>query len=193
MPRALEENNERWTYADYLTWPDDERWELIDGVVYPLSSSPGTLHQRVSGGLVAQFGNYFVGKSTEVFIAPFDVCLVDNPAVPDNEITTVVEPDLMVICDRTILEERCCMGVPDLLVEILTAESAAHDLKTKFGLYQRFMVKEYWIIHPVEQTLLVFSLGEDGLYGNANRYAGDDKVAVSLLGDLVVDLKEVFA
>ena len=193
MPLALKNNCARWSYADYLTWDDGKRWELINGVVYPLSSSPGTLHQRVSGGLGVQFGNYFVGKTTEVFFAPFDVCLIDKPDVPDNEITTVVEPDLIVICDGTMLEERCCMGVPDLLVEILTAESAAHDLKTKFDLYQHHGVKEYWIVHPEEQTVMVFKIGEEGMYGKPERYAGDDTISVPLFGDLVIDLKSVFA
>jgi Uma2 family endonuclease len=193
MHLALNNKSERWSYADYLSWDDGKRWELINGVVYPLSSTPGTLHQRVSGGLLVQFGNYFVGRTSEVFCAPFDVCLIDKPSVPDNEITTVVEPDLIVICDRTMLDERCCMGVPDLLVEILTAESAAHDLKTKFDLYQHHGVREYWIVHPKEQTVMVFKIEEDGMYGKPERYAGDDTVPVPLFGDLVVDLKGVFA
>jgi len=103
-----------------------------------------------------------------------------------------VQPDILVVCDKTKLDDRGCNGAPDLVIEILSPATAIHDLKTKFELYQRFAVKEYWIIHPVDQTLFVYKLDEQGRYGAPDRYAQTDTVPVPLLGELVVDLAKVF-
>lgn len=199
MPRPLKENNERWTYADYLTWPDDERWEIIEGVAYPwngiqaMSSGPGKLHQTVSFEIARQLGNYLKGRNYRAFAAPFDVRFAEASGQSDNYVETVVQPDLLVVCDISKLDEKGCIGAPDLIIEISSVATGKRDLTTKFDLYQRYGVKEYWIIHPAEQTLLVFKLGVDGVYGAADRYAGDDKVPVTLLGELVIDLGSVFA
>lgn len=193
MPLPRTADNQRFTYADYLSWSDDKRWELIDGIAYSMSPAPGTRHQRMSGALFNQIYNHLKGKQCEVFAAPFDVRLSDSPSTSDNYIDTVVQPDISVICDKSKLDERGCNGAPNLIVEILSPATAGHDLKTKYELYQRHGVKEYWIIHPAEKTLLVYQLEEQGRYGAAGRFAGDDKVPVGLLGDLVVDLGEVFA
>lgn len=193
MPRPHKENNECWTYADYLTWPDDERWEIIDGVAYAMSPAPGICHQRVSRSLSLLFGNFLHGKKSELFVAPFDVRLSERTGLTDEKIITVVQPDILVVCDKAKLDERGCNGAPDIAIEITSPKTGKNDLTVKYELYQRHGVKEYWIIHPAEQTLLVFKLREDGLYGAADRYAGDDKVSVSLLGELVIDLVEVFA
>lgn len=192
MPHPDLDPDKRYTYADYYSWDDDKRWELIDGKLYPLSSSPGTRHQRALGGLSCQFGKLKI-SGINLLHAPFDVCFVPGVGSADNEIQTVVQPDLLVVLDKNKFEERCCMGVPDLLVEVLTKESAAHDLKTKYELYQRYGVKEYWIVHPNDQTVLVFKLGEDGMYGRAAIYTASDVVPVPLLGELTIDLNEVFA
>lgn len=199
MPRPLKENNQRWTYADYLTWPDDERWEIIEGVACPwngiqaMSPGPGKLHQIVSFEIARQLGNYLKGKKCRAFAAPFDVRLTETSGQSDNYVETVVQPDLLVVCDISKLDEKGCNGAPDLIIEISSSATGKRDLTIKFDLYQKFGVKEYWIIHPAEQTLLVFKLGADGLYGAADRYAGDDKVPVTLLGELVIDLGDVFA
>lgn len=182
----------RYSYADYLTWPDDERWELIDGVPYAMSPAPGTRHQLLSQRLERQIDNYLINKTCSMFHAPFDVRLSEKQDVADNYIDIVVQPDILVVCDNSKLDERGLNGAPDLIIEILSPASAAHDLKVKYDLYQRFGVHEYWIIHPAEQTLLVYKLGIDGRYGAADRYAVDDQVSVPLLGELVIDLKLVF-
>ena len=199
MPRALKDNNERWTYADYLTWPDDERWEIIDGVAYPwngiqaMSPGPGKLHQIVSFEIARQLGNYLKGKKCRAFAAPFDVRFAEASGQSDNYVETVVQPDLLVVCDTSKLDDKGCNGAPDLIVEISSSATGKRDFITKFDLYQRHGVKEYWIIHPVEQTLLVFKLSEDGQYGAPERYAVDDNVPVALLGELVIDLGDVFS
>jgi len=192
MPLPQQKTDERFSYADYLTWPDDERWELIGGEPLAMSPAPTVRHQRLSRKLAWQFENYLHDKPCELFTAPFDVRLSEQPFASDDYIDTVVQPDMLVICDSSKLDERGCNGSPDLVIEILSPSSAAHDLKIKYDIYQRFGVKEYWIIYPAEHVLQIYKLGDDGCYGAAERYAGDDKVAVAMLGDLIVDLKEVF-
>ena len=189
---AIKNKDQKWTYADYLTWNDGQRWELIEGEAHCMSPAPGVKHQRIAGRLFRPLSVYLQGKLCEVFFSPFDVRLSEQQDSSDNYIETVVQPDLLVVCDKSKLDDRGCNGAPDLVIEILSPSTAAHDFKTKFDLYQRFGVLEYWIIHPAEQTLLVYKRGADGLYGAADRYAGDDQVPVPLLGDLVVDLAEVF-
>lgn len=189
---AIKKSDQTWTYADYLTWDDGQRWELIDGVAYCMSPAPGVKHQRIAGRLFRPLSIHLQGKPCEVFFSPFDVRLSEQQDSSDNYIETVVQPDLLVVCDKAKLDERGCNGAPDLVIEILSPSTAVVDFKTKFNLYQRFGVLEYWIIHPAEQTLLVYKRGADGLYGAADRYAGNDQVPVPLLGDLVIDLAEVF-
>ena len=193
MPHAHKYSNERFTYADYLSWPNDERWELIDGVAYNMCPAPGTQHQRVSRNLERQIDNYLQKKTCQMYHAPFDVKFSERPGLTDDKIDTVVQPDILIVCDKTKLDDRGCNGAPDLIIEITSPSTAKNDLSTKFDLYQRHGVTEYWLVHPAEHTLLVYKLGNDLRYGAADRYAGDDKVPVPLLGDLVIDLAEVFA
>jgi len=133
MPLALKNNNERWTYADYLTWPDDERWEIIDGVAYAMSPSPGKRHQELFGELFRQIANFLKGKSCKVFAAPFDVRLSDISTASDNYAETVVQPDIFVVCDKNKLDERGCKGAPDLIIEISSPSTGKNDLTIKFG------------------------------------------------------------
>ncbi len=193
MNLGLKNSQQLWTYADYLTWDDDQRWELIDGVAYAMSSAPGVNHQRIAGKLYKPFSIYLDGKPYEPFFSPFDVRFSEKPNSSDNYIDTVVQPDILVVCDKTRLDERGCNGAPDLVIEITSPSTAKMDLTLKFDLYQKHGVKEYWIVHPSEKTVMVFKRQESGLYGVPDRYADDGKVAVPLLGDLTVDLQEVFA
>jgi len=193
MPVARKNSERSWTYADYLTWPDDERWEIIDGVAYAMSPAPGRQHQKIFGELFGELRNYLKKKSCEVYAAPFDVRFSERQGLTDEKIETVVQPDILVVCDKSKLDERGCNGAPDLIVEISSPSTGRNDLTLKFDLYQQYGVKEYWIVHPEQQTVMVFKIGDDGMYGKPERYAGDDKVSVPLLGELVIDLAEVFA
>jgi len=184
---------ERYSYADYLTWSDEERWELIDGTAYDMSPAPGVEHQRISMELSRQISLYLKGKPCQVFSAPFDVKFSESSNASDNYCDTVVQPDLLVVCDKTKLDARGCNGAPDLIIEILSPSTAVKDLKIKFSLYERYGVKEYWMVHPAEQTLLIYKRDDSGKYGAAERYAGDDMVSVPMLGELIIDLGEVFA
>ena len=128
LPKFKEE--ERFTYADYLTWDDDQRWELFDGEAFCISPGPNRLHQKRLGELFAQFHSYLVGKPCEVYMAPFDVRLQDHSDASDEETITVVQPDLMIICDPNKLDDRGVKGAPDLVVEIISQSTAKHDIKT---------------------------------------------------------------
>ena len=138
---------EKYTYGDYLTWCDEERWELIDGVPYNMTPAPSRAHQGISVELARQMANYLVGKTCRIYTAPFDVRLPKGEE-KDERIKTVVQPDLLVVCDESKLDDRGCKGAPDLIVEILSPHTAVKDMKTKRDLYERVGVEEYWLIDP---------------------------------------------
>lgn len=194
MPQPNPDKNERYSYADYLAWDDGKRWELIDGQAFCMSPGPMRQHQHISKLLGRQIDAYLSDKSCEMYYAPFDVRLVEaQDTVADDYIDTVVQPDILVVCDPAKLDDKGCIGAPDLIIEILSPATARMDMTIKFDLYQRFGVKEYWIVHPNDQTVLVFKLLETGLYGVPERYCAEDTIAVTLLGDLNLDLTKVFS
>ena len=190
MPRLKRQLEELFTYGDYRTWPDDERWELIDGVAYDMSPAPGSRHQMVSSELVAQLVTHLRNSSCRVLAAPFDVRLPHGNQ-QDDDIDTVVQPDIVVVCDRNKLDDKGCKGAPDLVIEILSPSTASKDLHEKFSLYERVGVKEYWIVHPLDRTVIVFRRDGES-FGCPAMYAAEDRIEVRLLRELVVDLKLVF-
>ncbi len=183
---------ELFTYGDYRTWNDDERWELIDGVPYCMSPAPSPRHQLLLGELHRQFANWLRGKPCQVFIAPIDVRLAESDE-HDDEITTVVQPDLSVICDKSRLDNTGYRGAPELVVEILSPSTAQKDLKTKLARYERAGVREYWIVDPAAKIVLVFILQGDGQYGRPSVYVDTDRPQVNIFPDLEIDLTAVFA
>jgi Uma2 family endonuclease len=184
--------DERFTYGDYLTWDDDERWELIDGVPYSMSPAPRFRHQRILGELHRQFANGLFDTSCHAVLAPFDVRLPESDESED-QVETVVQPDLSVICDRTKLDEAGCRGAPDLIVEILSPGTSHKDLKIKFDRYERAGVPEYWIVDPAEKTVMVFIRGADSRYGRPNVYDAVGVIPVGIFPDLEIVLAAVFA
>ena len=190
MPQAQRQLEEQFTYGDYRIWPDDERWELIDGVAYDMSPAPGFRHQLVSSELVTLFGTHLRNSPCRVLAAPFDVRLPQGDEA-DDDIDTVVQPDIVVVCDRNKLDEKGCRGAPDLVIEILSLHTAHKDLNEKFLLYERAGVKEYWIVHSLDRTVIVFRRDSDS-FGLSAMFAGEDRIEVPLLGELVVDLNLVF-
>ena len=183
--RKLESNEKRrFTYADYCTWGDDERWELIDGVPYAMAA-PTVRHQGVSGNIYLQIGNFLQRKKCRVFYAPTDVRL--NADSWDN---TVVQPDLLVVCDKSKIDEKGIIGAPDMVVEVLSPSSASHDTIAKFMLYLKAKIREYWIVDPVSGNVVVNIL-EDGKYV-ATAYEKTEKAPVTVLDGCFVDLTEVF-
>lgn len=182
----------KYTYSDYKTWSDDKRWEIIEGEVYNMSPAPRRIHQRVSVNLLRVFSSYLKGKSCEVYGAPFDVRLPLTKDNSDIKIDTVVQPDIVVVCDQSKLDDAGCIGAPDLVIEIISESTANKDLKIKFNLYEKVGVKEYWIVFPDEKIIQIYKLVNNE-YGKPEVYDLDDKVTVGLFTDLVIDLKEVFS
>jgi len=175
---------EYYTYADYCTWDDDVRYELINGTVY-IMASPSTMHQRVSGNLFWKFREHLQGKKCEVFHAPFDVRLNW-----DKDDDTVVQPDLLVICDANKIDEKGCKGAPDLVIEILSPSTATYDVMTKFTKYTDAGVKEIWFVDPDTGEIRIYNQ-EDRKYF-VTMFGPTDKITVGILPDLTIDMKEIF-
>ena len=183
---ALPKKEERFTYTDYCTWDDGERWELIDGVAYAMSPAPSWRHQSCSIALSAKIFNFLEGKPCEVFHAPFDVRL--NADTYDD---IVVQPDIVVICDESKISGTGCVGAPDMVIEILSPSTAAHDRFLKFKIYLQAGVREYWIVDPDTKTLAVHILKNDEY--TIRVFGEKDRAPVHVLEGLTIELKEIFA
>lgn len=183
---------ETFTYSDYEKWPENQRWELIDGAPYDMTPAPSRKHQEILGELYLQFATYLKNKPCKVFLAPFDVRLAQGDE-PGEMIRTVVQPDLTVVCDRSKLDDKGCLGTPDMVIEILSPHTAAKDLKIKLALYERVGVKEYWLVQPLDRTIMVFTLRQDKKYDKPVVYDGHDRIDVGIFeGDLQVEAEAVF-
>ena len=182
--------NKTYTYADYLKWQIDEYVELIRGKIVRMSPAPSTTHQTVSGNLHGELYNYLKGKPCKVFAAPFDVRL--NRIQNDTQVTTVVQPDICVICDLSKIDERGCHGAPEFIIEILSPATSRKDVRDKFELYEEAGVLEYWIIEPLDKMVDVFVL-KDGKYALIRKYVSDDLVPVNIFPGYLMDMKAVFA
>ncbi len=191
MPLPRPTGRDRFNYGDYASWPDGERWELLDGRPHAMTPALGRLHQGVLAKLVASFVTYFAGKTCRVYPAPFDVRLPRGKEA-DDEIDTVVQPDLSVVCDPEKLDDKGCRGAPDLVVEVTSPSSASLDQITKKALYERHGVREYWIVHPVDHIAWVYRRTDAGAFGPPSVYGPEDRVPVGILEDLTIDLREVF-
>ena len=185
----LPEKNKKYTYADYLTWSEEERWEIINGVPY-LQVAPTWQHQAVLLELARQFANYLQDKSCRVFTAPFDL-RIPEANEKDEETINVVQPDIIIICDNSRLKKTGYYGVPELIIEVVSPSTGQKDKIEKFNLYEKAGVKEYWIVEPDEKVVMVFTL-EEGRYGRPQMYSEEDKVKVSIFDNLVIELKPVF-
>ncbi len=192
MGTLASRERERFSYADYCKWTDDERWELIGGVEYDMSPAPSRIHQKLSGELFVRIYDVLKDRQCEVYAAPFDVRLPDYAEASDEEIFTVVQPDIVVVCDASKLDERGCMGAPDLVIEILSPYTAAKDMKIKRDLYEQHGVREYWLVHPTDKTLMVYCLRQDKQYAKAEIYASQDIVESTVIEGLKIELTDLF-
>jgi Uma2 family endonuclease len=146
------------TYGDYLRWPEDVRYELIDGEAYLMAPpAPDLAHQDIAGEIFRQVANALEGKPCRAFIAPVDVRLPKGREA-DESVDTVVQPDVLVVCDDTKLDRRGVRGAPDWVVEVLSPATAGHDQVKKRRIYERHGVKEYWLVHPTDQVLIIYRL-----------------------------------
>jgi Uma2 family endonuclease len=177
--------------SDHISWTDNERWEIIDGIVHNMSPAPLRIHQELLVELSRQISNHLAGKSAKVYVFPFDVRFSPRNAA-DGEQFHVVHPDISVVNDLSKLDEKGCKGSPDLIVEILSAETAQIDIKNKFNLYEEFGVREYWIAYPAEKIIQVYRITADNRYGRPEIYSAGDKIKSEAVEGLVVELQSVF-
>jgi Uma2 family endonuclease len=188
----LPQEKREYTYMDYLTWPEGERYEIIDGIAY-MQAAPSRIHQEILMELSKQIANYLSGKPCKVYPAPFCVRLPKGDEKSENDIKNVVEPDITVVCDSSKLDEKGCKGAPDMIIEIISPNSGKKDRLVKFKKYEEAGVKEYWIVEPEWKIISVFTLQENRRYGRPEMYTEEDKVKVTIFPDLVIDLGPVFA
>ena len=173
-----------YTYADYLTWPDDARYELIDGEAFLMAPAPLIEHQEVAGDVYHQLRNQLDGKPCRPYIAPVDVRL-PRADEADAAIDTVVQPDVLVVCDPAKIDRRGVRGAPDWLLEVLSPSTAAHDQIAKRRTYERAGVREYWLVHPGDRTLTVYVL-DNGQYGRPDIYELKDETPIGVLPGVAI-------
>jgi len=180
-----------YTYADYLQWTIEERLELIKGKIFRMSPGPNRAHQTISQRVNMRLLLSLQGKHCQVYTAPFDVRFTKKSKA-DKDITTVLQPDLCVVCDPSRLDDRGCIGAPDIVVEILSPGNNEKELRNKYEVYEEHGVKEYWIIHPDEKTFLRYTLDASGKYQPSRLMTSGDIVTTPIIPGFSMDLAEVF-
>jgi Uma2 family endonuclease len=183
--------NKQYSYADYLKWEIKERVELFKGFVRQMSA-PSRIHQKLSWNLERQMDRYFESKKCDIYHAPFDVRLTVFDKTKDKEILTVVQPDICMICDEKKLDNRGCLGSPDLIVEIQSPGNTNREMKDKFELYEEAGVREYWIVDSVQNFVLIYYLNEAGKYIGTKPYSQEEIFNSVIFPELEIDLNKVF-
>jgi Uma2 family endonuclease len=183
--------NKTYSYADYLKWKFDERIELIKGKIFKMSPAPSTNHQKISLYLTLELGNYLRKSPCQLFSAPFDVRL-PRKSIENKEIITVLQPDLCVVCDPSKIDQKGCLGSPDIVVEILSPGNNKKELDSKFHVYEEALVKEYWIIHPDENTFFRYVLNNENKFIAERLLTSGSFVTTTILPSFKLDLEEMF-
>ncbi len=188
--------NKTYSYADYLTWKLNERVEIIKGKIMLMSLAPNLNHQAIERNLIIEIGSYLKDKKCRVFPAPFDVRLYNRKQsiLKNQEIKTIVQPDVCVVCNPEILDKQGCDGSPDWIIEIVSKGNSKRDLLLKYELYQENGVGEYWLVYPYEEAVHQFILNpKTDRYQLHQIYAQDGFISPCLFPDLQIDLADVFA
>lgn len=181
-----------YSYADYLNWNFKERIELIMGKIFKMSPAPAMKHQRIASRMASQMYDSFKNKPCEVFFAPFDVRLTVKDKKTNQDIQTVVQPDICVICDEFKLDKRGCLGSPDLVIEILSPGNSKKEMKQKFQVYESSGVREYWLVEPKDCCVFIYTLNEEGKY-IGHRPMTDDEIMYShIFPGMKIDLAIIF-
>lgn len=189
---ALPAEKINYTFADVLSWDEDERIEIISGKVF-MMATPSRIHQKITGELFRQLANFLEGKQCEVYAASFGVRLFEQDGDSEENVDTVVEPDISVVCDRSKLDKRGCKGAPDMIVEVLSPSTLRHDRLVKLNLYQQAGVREYWIIDPENRAVQVFLQDGSGSLRICEEYGSQDVAKVNVLDGCFIELSKVFS
>lgn len=178
----VKEKNKKYSYQDYLTWEDDERWELINGEAYNMTPAPIIKHQAIAGRFYQALANKLSGKQCKPFIAPTDVVLSEHD---------VVQPDVLVVCNKDKITEKNIQGPPDLVIEVLSPATALKDKREKKTLYEKHGVKEYIIVGPVENYVERFTLKKN-YYEYPEVFGPNEELTLNSLKKITIQLNEVF-
>lgn len=182
-----------YTYADYLLWNFKERVELFKGKIFKMRPAPSRHHQEVSQKLNIYLHKFLENNPCKLYYAPFDVRLKNfEKSTQDNQVLTVVQPDLCVVCDLSKLDDRGCIGSPDLIIEILSPGNSKKEMGIKFNLYEENKVKEYWIVEPAENCIYVYTLQKDKYIGLKPCIEGE-VITSPLFSDLKFEIEKIFA
>jgi len=190
LPKA--EANRRYTYADYKSWElkEGERWELIRGEAFAMAG-PNFRHQAISGGIFLQLANYLEGKPCRAIYAPFDVRLFYDEELGEDD-DTVVQPDILVVCDKNKIVDEGIRGAPDLVIEILSPSNTVFEMGEKRDLYEDAGVREYWVVNPKDNDVTVHCLRDGGVF-DRKIYESADTAPVGILPGFGIALDRVFA
>jgi Uma2 family endonuclease len=176
----------QYTVADYLSWQFKERVELFRGYIAKMSPAPNTSHQEYAGNIYTEIKVFLKNKNCKVFFAPIDVYL------PSKDKKSVVQPDIIVVCNLKKIENKGCVGAPDIVVEILSPGNSKKEMKDKYALYEEAGVKEYWVVFPSEQVIQIYEL-VDNQYKAKAPLANGDKITTPILEGFELELDEIFA
>jgi Uma2 family endonuclease len=180
-----------YNYADYLQWKFEERVELIKGRIFKMSPAPSSNHQDISGNIYFAIKLYLFNSNCKVYAAPFDVRLT-RKSKHNQDVQTVVQPDICVICDRSKIDEKGCLGAPDIVVEILSPGNNKKELQNKYEVYEENGVQEYWIVSPQDKTFLKYTLNDEGVYFPSRLLTIGSEVTTPVLPGFVLNLEQVF-
>ncbi|RAI88006.1 Uma2 family endonuclease [Algoriphagus yeomjeoni] len=178
-----------YTYADYLKWDFEEIVELIKGKIFAKAAAPNRRHQEVSGNIFNEIFNFLKGHSCKVYSAPFDVRFSKNPEYSKTD--SVVQPDISVICDLSKLDDKGCWGAPDLIVEILSPGNSRVEVQNKYDLYEEYGVREYWVVHPTDCTVLIYTL-VNGRFEPSRLFTSGDQIKSIVLPGFSLNLEAIF-
>lgn len=176
-----------YTYSDYLLWKLKERVELFKGKIFKMSPAPARIHQDILRNVNRIFDFYFVNHPCKLYFAPFDVRLPNK----SGEILTVVQPDLCVVCDLSKLDEKGCLGAPDLVVEILSPGNTKKEMDYKFRIYEEARVLEYWLVHPNDKNVQIFVL-EKGRYIGLKPFTEGETITSRTFPELTFSVNDIF-
>ncbi|ADQ41923.1 protein of unknown function DUF820 [Caldicellulosiruptor acetigenus I77R1B] len=179
------------TYSDVQKISENKIYSLIDGTLY-LHAASSWQHQKVLKELMLFFGNYLKDKDCEIFSAPFDVFLEAKDELEVDSATTVVQPDLTIICDKSKLAKTGYIGAPQMIIEITSPSTVRLDRVLKFNKYETAGVKEYWIVEPENKIITCFVLEANGRYGRPKMFSEGDKIRVVTFPDLEINVDEIF-
>lgn len=179
----VDRKDTRLTHEDYLAWPDDERWEIIDGKAYCMTPAPSFKHQRIVGAIYRTVANALAGGPCVVGIAPTDVVLSDHD---------VVQPDVFVVCDQKKINDQNIRGAPDLVVEVMSPATARKDRWEKKGLYERTGVLEYILVDPDGRYVERYLLDADGRFDRGEVFSPDQVLLLKSIESIALPIYEIF-